>query len=337
MTDSTIEVFRQRLEEHVRFRLPSRRNLSVTGIEKLPVGFSYETYLFSISWNEDDGVATEDMVIRMEPEHGLIPPYDVRPQYEILKRLHGTTIPVPKVHWLEPDGSILGRPFFVMEMVQGEVMYQHALQHPGMQAQLRQALADVIVAIHELDWQSLGLSVLGVPGTHTGHAEKEIDRWERQFKENSYTPYPLMTELFRYLKNNIPQSERTTFCHCDIQPANILVRDGRVVAVLDWELATIGDPVSDLGWSIATIERYFGSFWNENNFILGYYEEKTGSKVDEESLRFWKLMSFVKGITMVFTGLRAGIELTEPKANLLALYPVQMGNFPDGAAGLLGF
>lgn len=334
---STTETITARLEPFVRAHAPERADLAITAMHKLPVGFSYETYLFTLAWRDGDTRRTEDLVMRMEPEHGLIPPYDVRPQYELLKRLHGHALPVPEAYWLEASGSVLGRPFFIMERLPGETMYGYAMKHPERVPDLRRQLADVIVDLHQIDWQAMDLGVLGVPAHDRDHAEREIARWERELKDSMLAPYPLTAELFRYLKNNVPRAQRTAFCHGDIQPANLLVHEGKLSAVLDWELATLGDPLVDLGWSCATIEKYFGAAWNADDFILRHYEARTGTRVDREALRFWKVFAFVKGITMVCTGLRAGIELAEPKATLLGLYPVNMATFPDAAAKLIGF
>lgn len=333
----SLEAVAHELAQYIRSKRPDDKDLEVTSIEMLPVGFSYETYLITVSWRGHDGMSSEDMVVRKEPAQGLIPPYDVRPQFELLKRLGGSGIPVPEVYWLEPTGTVLGRPFFIMERIYGETMFAYSTRYPQQVPSLREQMVNVIADLHELDWKSLGLGILGVPAHSRDHAEREIVRWEREFKKNELVPYPLMAELFRYLKSNVPRAERTCFCHCDVQPANILVNEGRMVALLDWELATVGDPLADLGWSCATIEKFFGPAWNEDDAIRRQYEARMRTSINDESLRFWKVFAFVKGITMVFTGLRAGIELAEPKLNLLGLYPINMGTFPDAAAKLLQF
>ena len=335
MTDFSSMV--ARLEAFIGRQDPGRNSPGISAFSQLPVGFSYETYLFTLSWQDDSGPCQEDMVMRMEPEFGLIPPYDVRPQYELLSRLHGSTIPVPEVFWLEASGDVLGRPFFIMGRIPGETMFAYAQKHPESLPDLRRQLVEVIIDLHQLDWRALGLGILGVPENLHDNIENEIDRWKRELDKSMLFPYPFLDEIHRYLRNNIPDAQDIAFCHCDIQPANILVENGRISGVLDWELATLGDPLADLGWSCATIEKFFGSEWNENDYIRQYYQQRTGRRINDDHLNFWKILSFYKGITMVFTGLRAGLELPQPKANLLGLYPTNMATFPDAAARLMGF
>ncbi|MCK4351186.1 MAG: phosphotransferase family protein, partial [Candidatus Krumholzibacteria bacterium] len=229
---------RERLEAYlIKAKFPQREGLSVVEMERMPVGISYETYLFTVTWKEAQGAVSESLVIRMEPECGCVPPYDIRPQYEVLKRVYGTGIPVPKVHWLEMDSKVLGHPFFVMERIEGgDVLYNTYWTQPELREQLTRDYVSILARLHGLDWQALGLSILGVPENDRQYAEKEIARWEAMVEDNQYSPQPVVAELITWLKRNIPRAERTTLCHGDYHSRNFLTRDGRIVAVLDWEI-----------------------------------------------------------------------------------------------------
>jgi len=143
---------KQRLEAYLKTRYPQRQDLSVVELEWMSGGFSYVTYFFTVTWKEAQGPVSESLVIRMQPELGCIPPYDIRPQYEVMKRIYEACIPVPKVHWLETDNQVLGQPFFVMEKVEGgELLYDAYWNQPQYQTQLVKDYVSVLAKIHGLD------------------------------------------------------------------------------------------------------------------------------------------------------------------------------------------
>jgi len=325
---------KQRLEAYLKSKFPQRAGLSVAELEWMSGGFSYETYFFTATWEEAEGPVSESLVIRMQPELGCIPPYDIRPQYEVLKRVHGTGIPVPKVYWLETDSQVLGHPFFVMEKIEGgELLYDAYWNQPEHQAQLTKEYTSVLAKLHGLDWQALGLSFLSVPENDRQCAEKEIAKWEWVVEDNQYSPQPVMAELFSWLKRNVPRAERTTLCHGDFHVRNLIAHDSQVVATLDWEMVGIGDPVSDIGW-VCLFIRWLG-FWTEADFIRSY-EEIAGVKVNEESLFFWVVLAHVKLAAIALAGLKTSIE-----SKTLDVRQIMDGNFSymlqDLAAQMLGF
>jgi len=126
-----VQDMRQRLEAYLKVKFPQRKELSIMEMERPRVGVSHESYLVTISWREAQGPVSENLYIRMEPGFGrTMEDYDYRPQYEVLKTVHGTEVPVPKVYWLEMDSQILGRPFGVMEKIEGEVLYDVYMNNP---------------------------------------------------------------------------------------------------------------------------------------------------------------------------------------------------------------
>lgn len=325
---------KQRLETYLKARFPQRKDLSVVEVEWLSGGFSYETYLFKIIWKEARNQLSESMIIRMEPEFGCMPPYDIRPQFEVMTRVHEAGIPVPKVHWLEMDNQILGKPFFVSEYIDGaELLFDAFWNTPQYQTQLTTDYVSVLANLHGLDWKSLGLSFLDVPENERQCAERNIAKWEWVTETNQFSPQPVMAELFSWLKKNIPSAERTTLCHGDFHVRNLLTRQGKVVATLDWEMVGIGDPISDLGWACLFI-RFLG-FWNEADFIR-IYEERAGVKVNEDSLFFWLVLAYVKLAAIAIAGLKTSIE-----SKTFDIRQINDGSFSlmlqDTAAQLLEF
>jgi len=325
---------KQRLEASLKTRYPQRQDLSVVELEWMSGGFSYLTYFFTVTWKEAQGPVSESLVIRVQPELGCIPPYDIRPQYKVMKTVYGMGVPVPKVYWLETDSQVLGQPFFVMEKIEGgELLLDAFWNQPQNQAQLVKDYTSVLAKIHGLDQQALGLSFPSESGNNRHYAEKEIDKWEWVTENNQYTHQPVMAELCSWLRRNIPPAERITLCHGDFHVRNLIAREGHVVATLDWEMAGIGDPISDLGWACLFI-RFLG-FWSEADFIQSY-EEITEVKVSEDSLFFWLVLSYVKLAAIALAGLRTSIE-----SKNLDVRQILDGNFSltlqDTAAQLLGF
>ena len=332
-----VEAMKQRLESYLRAGFPHREALAVEQVERMPVGVSYETYLFTTSWNEGGSSLSESLVVRMEPETGPVPPYDVRPQYEALRSVHGTGVPVPRVHWLETDSAVLGRPFFVMDKVDGETLLAAWTREPEHRPQLMEDYISILATLHELDWQSLDLSTLTVPAHDRHHAENEIARWESVIEETQFSPEPVLAELISWLRRNVPPAGRTTLCHGDYHSRNFLARDGRIVAVLDWEMVGIGDPISDLAWhSMFMRILRENAFWPEDDFIRSY-EETAGVEVDRDSLFFWQVLSWVKLTAIGLAGLRTGIVSSDLDMRQVGLWSMLLPLLQDAPARMLGF
>ena len=333
----TAQDMKQRLEAYLKARFPQRRELSVVEMERPTMGVSHQNYLVTVSWREAQSPVSENLYIRMEPGFGrTVEEYDFTPQYEALKILHGTEVPVPKVHWVETDDKLLGRPFGVLEKLEGEVLATFYRNNPEHQAQLRKDYVEIIAKMHGLDWQALNLSFLGVPETDRQRAEETIVMMEERVEALQYAPQPVMAELFSWLKGNVPPCERTTFCHGDCHTGNFFARDGRIIAVLDWESASIGDPMLDIGWSCMMMRVVFRDFWDETEFIRAY-EEASGVKVNGESLFFWELLAFVRLILVGLIGVRTGLESEDLDMRQLGIWPVLVPMLQDGMARMLGF
>jgi len=300
-------------------------------------GYSYQTFFATLNWQSSGCACSEVLVISMTPEHGIAPPYDVTPQYEVLKRLSGTGFPAPAALFLETDSTVLGRPFLVMEKAHGENLDTYFVKHPEEQDQLRTDYVQTIAHLHSLDWQELGLSVLGEPEDDCHHARREIERYEKVFRTNAFGPQPIMSEFFSWMKMNVPRAERTTLCHGDVKvgvAGNFLAREGRISALLDWELVSVGDPYSDLGY--ASIVMQNGQFWNKEAFISAY-EGLSNTRVSRSSLYFWEVFAYVKLVAMGYPGIRSGLTSADHNIQLLSTNAAILPWLKDKAADLLGF
>ncbi|MBT8342754.1 MAG: phosphotransferase family protein [Desulfatitalea sp.] len=332
---NTQDVMQQHLEAYLKRQFPQREALVLSELERTDVGYSYQTCFVSLTWKESDGPVSERLVIRVEPETGCVPPYDIRPQYEVMKRLEGTAIPIPKTVCLETGKDIIGHRFFVMEAIEGQVLYQSYLNHPENRTQLENDYISILAGMHELDWRGLGLSILKESESAAQCVRSEIARWEQVIETSIYNPLPIVSEVICWLKNNIPPADRMTLCHGDYHCQNLLARDGRVVAVLDWEMVKVGDPISDLGWA-CLLSNITKGFWSEHG-IVESYQKACGRTVDADRLFFWKVLAHIKLAAICLAALRASMEFENPDMRQATIGIMGVPGLLDGAAQMLGF
>ncbi len=189
-------------------------------------------------------------VLRRKPPGKLLPSaHAVDREYRVMRALAGTDVPVPRCLCLCTDESVIGSMFFVMDYVAGRVLWNPLL--PGSTPAERGAIFDeanrVIAALHSLDPASVGLADFGKPGNYFA---RQIDRWSRQYKASTTEPIPAMDRLIEWLPHNIPPGDETTIVHGDFRLDNLIFHptQPRLVAVLDWELSTLGHPMADFSY-----------------------------------------------------------------------------------------
>jgi aminoglycoside phosphotransferase (APT) family kinase protein len=175
-------------------------------------------------------------------------------EYRVMDALRGTDVPVAKMFALCEDESVIGRAFYVMEFIEGRVLWDQSL--PGMTPAERGAIYDemnrVIAALHSVDVGALGLADYGKPGNYF---ERQIGRWSKQYVASETEPIESMNKLIEWLPKHIPRgspeaSERASIVHGDYRLDNLIFHptEPRVLAVLDWELSTLGDPLADFAY-----------------------------------------------------------------------------------------
>ncbi|HEY3067189.1 MAG TPA: phosphotransferase [Methylomirabilota bacterium] len=217
-------------------------------------------------------------VLRRKPPGKLLPSaHAVDREYRVLTALQGTGVPVPLTYVLCEDGDVIGTPFYLMEYVEGRLFRDAAL--PGASPAERTAIYDsmneVLARLHGLDWKALGLGDFGKPGNYYA---RQIHRWTQQYRASETEKIPAMEELIAWLPGHIPAADETTLVHGDYRPGNMLMHpaEPRVVAVLDWELSTLGHPFADLGYFCMPYR--LGSEWEgfraENLAALGIPSEE---------------------------------------------------------------
>jgi len=196
------------------------------------------------------------LVLRAKPGPAarLLPSaHAIEREFRVMRALQGSEVPVPRMHLLCEDESVIGRAFYVMEFVEGRVLWDQAL--PGLATTERAAIYDemnrVISALHRIDPAAAGLADFGRPGNYF---ERQIGRWSKQYLASVTEPIDAMDRLIEWLPANIPPGARdeaqTTIVHGDFRLDNLIFAPDapRVLAVLDWELATLGHPLADFSY-----------------------------------------------------------------------------------------
>jgi aminoglycoside phosphotransferase (APT) family kinase protein len=190
-------------------------------------------------------------VLRRKPPGKLLPSaHAVDREYRVMTALAGTDVPVPRTHCLCEDPAVIGTAFYVMDFVPGRVLWDPAT--PSLSVTERAAVFDemnrVIAALHRVDPAAVGLGDYGKPGNYFA---RQIDRWSKQYKASETETIEAMDHLIAWLPANVPPGEATSIVHGDYRLDNMIwsADAPRVLAVLDWELSTLGHPLCDLAYN----------------------------------------------------------------------------------------
>jgi aminoglycoside phosphotransferase (APT) family kinase protein len=191
-----------------------------------------------------------EYVLRRKPPGKLLPSaHAVDREYRVITALQGSGVPVPRTHVLCEDPAVIGTPFYLMDCVHGRVFADPLM--PGISPADRTALydqfAEILARLHRVDWRAVGLEDFGRPGNYFA---RQIHRWTTQYRASETEKIEAMERLMTWLPENIPSDDTVTLVHGDFRPGNMIVHatEPRVLAVLDWELSTLGHPLGDLSY-----------------------------------------------------------------------------------------
>ena len=191
-------------------------------------------------------------VLRRKPPGQLLPSaHAVDREYRVMTALADTDVPVPRTYALCTDDDVVGTWFFIMEYVEGRVFWDGTL--PGAGRDERAAIYDnineVVARLHRVDYEAIGLGDFGRPGNYFA---RQIGRWSKQYKASETETIEEMERLIEWLPENIPPGDETSIVHGDCSYQNMIIapEGPRVVAVLDWELCTLGHPLGDFTYHL---------------------------------------------------------------------------------------
>jgi aminoglycoside phosphotransferase (APT) family kinase protein len=287
-------------------RVPDLR--SPLTAERVHGGLSNLTYILT-------DTSRRRWVLRRPPLHGVLPSaHDVVREHRVMSAMGGSDVPVPSTLGVERDGDVLGAPFFVMAHVPGVVLRATSDSEAAFTASQRERLGyhlvDTLAQLHRVDPDAVGLGDLG---RRDGYVTRQLRRWMAQWEASHTREQPLAFEIHRRLAADVPSQRRTSIVHGDFRLDNMIVRgDGTIAAVLDWELSTLGDPLADLGTTLA--------YWREpseppleflplptgcpgfphRDELCRRYAEATGETLDRigyyTALGRWKLAIILEGV-----------------------------------------
>jgi aminoglycoside phosphotransferase (APT) family kinase protein len=269
------------LAAYLRDKIDGAENLTV---EQFPGGHSNLTYLLR--------TPVREYVLRRGPLGPVAPKaHDMAREYTVLKAVHPFFRPAPEVFHLCQDTSIIGAVFFVMERRRGMVVRDRVppelAAFPDYPARVSRGFIDCLVELHSIDIEKHGLVSLGKP---TGFLERQVHGWFERWNRAKTQEVPLMDRVIQWLTERLPASPAPTLVHNDFKLDNVMLDlndPGRLEAVLDWEMATVGDPLVDLGlilcyWaqpsdpggSKPSITGQPG--WFTRDQLIGRYADETG-------------------------------------------------------------
>ncbi|MCX8474887.1 MAG: phosphotransferase family protein [Sphingomonas sp.] len=209
-------------------------------LEKFAWGQSNPTYRIR--------AASGDYVLRRKPFGPLLPSaHAVDREYRLIAALHPLGFPVPRPYALCNDAHVIGAIFYVMELARGRAFTNGALPDftGGERRSMYEQLVDTLAELHNIDPDAAGLGDFGRQGNYF---ERQVARWTKQYRDSQTDDLPEMERLIEWLPRTLPAQSRTSIVHGDYRIDNVLFDDGRLTAVLDWELATLGDPVADFSY-----------------------------------------------------------------------------------------
>ncbi|BCJ85476.1 phosphotransferase family protein [Effusibacillus dendaii] len=239
------------IEHFLRLHIENLDVKSPLQVETFSIGYSNLTFLLRIGdW---------EAVLR-RPPFGVLPPkgHDMRREYQILQKMQPVFPYAPKPFLLCEDPSVTDRPFYVMERKRGLVLDDElpdAYRNPGVLPLVSETFVDTLVQLHQIDYQTAGLADIGHP---EGFLERQVNSWIRRFHLAKTDDQPSAEKLERWLVDHLPPSPPPTVLHNDFKLNNLMFsteKVGSLVAVLDWEMCTVGDPFAELGYALA--------FWTE--------------------------------------------------------------------------
>ncbi len=277
----------------------------VSGVHRVGGGASKEQFVFLLA--QDDG-PPEKFLLRMDPLEAITETSRKR-EFEILNAVQGL-IPAPKPRWMDEDGDVFGRPCAIMEFSSGVTKPSGAgLKVSGLgtwlgeplRSRLKGPFLDNMVKLHGFDWRnSDALPSFAAPDADPKQAARwSYNYWIQLLIEDLAEPLPIVSYTSQWLWDNMPDTTELCLIHCDYRTGNYLFNEerGEIIAVLDWEMARIGDYHEDLAWTLMQI---FGTFengrfrasdlWEREEFISAY-ETATGRVVNRATLHYYDVMS----------------------------------------------
>lgn len=295
-----------------RFFAKERPGAAISGVRRVGGGASKEQFFFTLA---QDGKA-EQFLLRMDPRLAITET-DRGREFILLKAMQGV-VPVPEAVWVDANAEVFPQPAAIMRVVSGvtkpsdnagvKVSGLGTWLGPDLRAKLRDQFLDHLVTIHAFDWRAAQLKSFEVPDADPTQAARwSYNYWRELWRVDEGETRPIFALAEQWLADNMPQTSELVLIHGDYRTGNYLFDEdsGRITAILDWELARIGDFHEDLGWVLMQV---FGTFENgtfrasdlfEREEFVREYERRSGRTVNRKTLHFYDVLSSWKTYIIV--------------------------------------
>jgi len=300
------DALRERLEGFIAAEagLPAG-SVAVSGLARLAGGASRELWSLDLALERESGPEQLELVLRRDPpgrsetDRGL--------EARLLSAAGAAGVPVPAVHWGSNDPAVLGSPFFLMERLAGETLPRRLLrdaEYGKAREVMVGELGAVLARIHAIDPEPLGLGGVDAGQYGSGSARAQIERMTAALRHLAVEPHPVLDLAERWLLARAPAPRALHLVHGDYRIGNVMFGPEGTRAVLDWELAHLGDPVEDLGWICVRAWRFgedalpAGGLGTREELVAAY-EAAGGTPVAPDALRFWEAFGNFK-LALVF-------------------------------------
>ncbi|PXA82857.1 phosphotransferase family protein [Nostoc sp. 3335mG] len=316
-----------RIAAYLRHCMPDASDVSVDELGRIHGGSSQETFRLRARWAEGGTAIERRLILRREPPSGLVIA-DRDLEYTVYAALAGRGVPVPAVHFLELDPVWLDRPFFIMEMMAGKPGHFWESDDPyeGHDAAIGRDFWHHLGTLAAIDHRAAGLDGLR-NGTATGRFwESELDHYEAIIDAGEYVVEPTLRAALRWLRRNPPpEPAKPAIVHGDYRAGNFLFTpDGRISAILDWEMAHIGDPLEDIAWALNPMWPMTRHFPLEGG--LAVWERASGMTIDRAALDWWRLYAPVKACGL-WTTAEASFAEGKSREMVVALTALRANHF----------
>nr|WP_263326616.1 phosphotransferase family protein [Neobacillus sp. Marseille-Q6967] len=296
----------QKLKDNIQYYLKERMFpdewFEIEGFTQASGGWTDETYVFSVKTKQQ----TTGLVLRKLKKGSLLSEErSLNPQFRLLDQLsRSTTLPVPKVYFLEEDESIIDGEFIIMEKLKGTSYVPWSkegrsfLTNASETTEIPKQFAEHLITLHNFPYREFGIQdILQEPSEGKGFIERKLAELEGLYLKYKIIYDPVMTDALEWLKQHQPNAQRLSIIHGDYRTGNILYDRQNISGILDWEAAEIGDPLMDVAYICAKANRMDSSllcYLLDKDWFLQYYSEKTGLKVNEQDLHYYEVLHQVR-------------------------------------------
>ncbi len=290
-----------RLHAFLTEQLPEATDIQIDGLTPVSGGNARKAYSFDLVMGDGEGHLDMPCIMLMQAGAGQLES-DLTAEFRVIEALNDTDVPSPRALWLDADGGALGSPTVIMERVSGvtDILALRAPEPAGRNRAVALAFADAAAKLHTVDVE--GLDFLGNPTRETA-ATEQVALWEARFLKHRMEPHPAIAFAFQWLKTNAPVAERISLVHGDYRFGNFLFEGEHITALLDWEMAHLGDPAEDIAWA-------YRALWTPEMHLpldgfVARYHSAGGPAIRPENLLFYRLFGEIKHAVISLTAARS--------------------------------